>query len=1082
MNNTTRTIKSLVCFYEQNASMKDFYRKVNEKLIDIKDNLSGLDIKFEVHLNIDSIISSIRNSGYKICLVIVSGQIKKRAIQVFSEYGKIRRIIIFGNQIKNFLDEFEFSTKHQLVFNFQELLDYFDLFFSKINVLIWKNEALEENAGNSNEVSEIENTHVFEKCGVLLPNIFLSKVKLKDDDCFEYSICEEINRDYLNPDKVYYLEECLNLIDIGFNPEDDIEKFKTGLIATFKDKSLFKAEKMQIDLIYIRFIENETSIIKILKSLLTMYTMKDLKSDISMFRIINQALRRFDKINIIKLKYILTGLFLNFASVYNPNPKVYKEVYRFTNVENGPENISEGDLLFTNQFFSTIPYNNLDSNILNKRHLAFKIRLSKLENTKMFMNYITVDKYTNSREKEVLFLPFTKFKIVEVSFSGGKRIVEMTQQYDTPIFHCLNDNLYFTLVKNCDHSRNIEFFKNFMKNLQEFKNNTKNYKLLLAKVMVILGSLFSNNKDLISSITYINESQEILKEAYAEDSLYKACIWNNIGKIYENFSEYEKAIDCFQKSIDIKIKIYGSETLLIAESYKNFSYFYEKLSNFTLAIDYYHRFSKIKLKHITMEKELIGSIYEYLASLYSKSGEYQNGLDYYLKSLKIKMQLLGYEDTVDITNLYKKIGMAYCKLSKFETSYEYYLNALKQIKILFGEKDPITIETYDEIGYVYCQGKNYYKAVEFYTKALELRIEKYGIDSVSVVESYVVLGDMYFNMNEMTSAINYLKMSLEIYTKRYGEVSTYTAGIYKKFGFWFYKSEQYEDSLDNYEKALSLTLKIPSSPQGLFTEIAEVHYKMKNYGRAIDFFTKSLENLLKANNGQENVDSAKIYLSLGFCNREQAVYDKALELFMNALNIYLKIFGESTIKEEVLHSYVNIAGIQKEMKEYETSNEYYIKALEIEIKLFGEDTKSVLDFNEKIGDNYHSLKNLPVSLDKYNIALNICTKMNNEESNIKSCSIYNKIAMIYEELGNDEKYFDYLQKLKALQKKIYLGEDNVQSALTYKTIGMKYYKLKNTEKALENLLKAYNTFINTKGYESFITISTQKIIEQIYLQ
>ena len=75
-----------------------------------------------------------------------------------------------------------------------------------------------------------------------------------------------------------------------------------------------------------------------------------------------------------------------------------------------------------------------------------------------------------------------------------------------------------------------------------------------------------------------------------------------------------------------------------------------------------------------------------------------------------------------------------------------------------------------------------------------------------------------------------------------------------------------------------------------------------------------------------------------------------------------------------------------------------------------------------------------------------------------------------------------MESLKTLQKKIYVGEDNVQSALTYKTIGMKYHRLKNTEKALENLLKAYNTFINTKGYESFITVSTQKIIEQIYLQ
>jgi len=1061
--------------------MKEFYKKVNEKLIDIKDNSNNLEIKFEVHLNVDSILSSIRNSNIKICLIIVCGQVKKRAISTFNEYGKIRRIIIFGNQIKNFLDEFDYSTKHQLIFNFPELLEYFDVFFSKVNVLIWKNEIIEENASNSTDVSEIENTHVFEKCGVMLPNIFLSKVKIKDDDSFEYSICEEINRDYINPNKVFYLEECLNLIDIGFSPEDDIERFKSGIIHTFKDKSLFKADKMQIDLIYVRFIENETNIHKILKSLLVMYTMKDLKSDISMFRIVNHALRRFDKANIAKLKYILTGLFLNFASVYNQNPKTYKEVYRFTNVDNGPENIAEGDLIFTNQFFSTIPFNNLDTNILNKRHLAFKIRLSKLENTKMFMNYITVDKYTNSREKEVLFLPFTKFKVVEVSFSGGKRIVEMTQQYDTPIFHCLNDNLYFNLVKNCDHSRNIEFFKNFMKNLQEFKNNTKGFKLLLAKVMVILSGLYSNNKDLVSAITYINESQEILKDTYAEDSLYKGCIWNNIGKIYENYSEYEKAIECFQKSIDIKTKIYGEETILIAESYKNFSYFYEKLSNFAMAIEYYHKFEKIKMKFISNEKELVGSIYEYIASLYTKSNDYPQALEYYLKSLKVKMQLLGYEETVDITNLYKKIGMAYCKINNFEKAFEYYLNALKQIKVLFGEKDPIAIETYDEIGYVYCQSKNYFKAVEFYTKALEIRIEKYGIDSVSIVESYVVLGDMYFNMNELKSGINYLKMSLEIYTKRYGEVSTYTAGIYQKFGFWYMKNNQYEESLENYEKALSLTFKIPASPQALFMEIAEVHYKMKNYKKSIEFYNKSIESILKNNNNQENVDSAKIYLSLGYCYREENNFEKAFELFNTSLNIYLKIFGEGALKEEIVFAYINIANIQKDMRQYESSNVNYNKALEIETKLSGEDSKSVLELHESIGENFHSLKNSNAGLEKFTLALNLCAKLNNEESNIKSCSIYNKIAMIYEELGNDEKFFENLQKLKTLQKKLYLGEENVHSALTYKTIGMRFYKLKNNEKALENLLRAYNIFITSKGYENYNTIAIQRIIETIYL-
>ncbi len=808
--------------------------------------------------------------------------------------------------------------------------------------------------------------------------------------------------------------------------------------------------------------------------------MKDLKSDISMYRVVNYALRRFDKVNMVKLKFLLTGLFLNFASAYNLNPKSYKEVYRFTNVETGANKMTEGDLIYTNQFFNTIPYNNLDVSVLNKRHLAFKIRLSKLENTKMFMNYITVDKYTNTREKEVIFLPFTKFKIVEVSFSGGKRIIEMTQLYDTPAFHCLNDNIYYTLIKNCDHVRNLEYFKNFLKNLQEFKNNTMCFKLLLAKVLVVLGFLSSLNKDLIESIAYINQSQELLNDTYSEESLYKASIFNNIGKIYENFSEYERAIENFQASIDIKIKIYGAETIQIAESYKNFSYFYEKLSNFSMALEYYHKFSKIKLKFILSEKELIGSIYEYLASLYAKAEEYQLSLEYYLKSLKVKMQLLGYEETVDITNLYKKIGMAYLKVNQFESAFEYYLNSLKQIKVLFGEKDPITIETYDEIGYAYCQSKNYFKAVEYYTKALEIRIEKYGIDSVSVVESYVVLGDMYFNMNELKSGVNYLKMSLEIYTKRYGEISSYTAEIYKKFGYWYLKNNKYEESLDNYEKALSITLKIPVSPQGLFVEIAEVHYNIKNYEKAIDFYNKSLENILKNNNNQENNESAKVYLSLGYCHREQKDYDKSLEFFTTSLNIYLKIFGEGAQKPEIVNAYINISDIQNQMKEYEDSISNMVKAFEIEVKINGDDTKAIAEMNEKIGDNFHALKNWNSGLEKYLLSLGICNKLNTGASNLNSCIIYNKIATIYEELGNDEKYFESLQKLKLLQRKIYQGEENVNSAMTYKLIGVKYQKQKNIEKALENLIKAYNIFINTKGYETFLTVSTQKIIDGIY--
>jgi len=243
--------------------------------------------------------------------------------------------------------------------------------------------------------------------------------------------------------------------------------------------------------------------------------------------------------------------------------------------------------------------------------------------------------------------------------------------------------------------------------------------------------------------------------------------------------------------------------------------------------------------------------------------------------------------------------------------------------------------------------------------------------------------------------------------------------------YLFSQKNDLSNSLKYYLKASNIAIKQADSLKisTIYNEIGLIYVGVESYTKASEYFEKSYTI---ANNNNFEVQRKNSLKNLAFSNKNNKLYDTALENYLKLLEIN----KSEDIIAEIINTLTNIAYIYNEQKKYEaallTNKEIYSQLLK---------TNDI-------------------------IALSF---------------ILNNVAYNCVYLEKFEDAITYFKQSITITNQFKLQEDEAQ---TYTNIGICYQNLSDNKKAIENLLKAKTIYESIDKYSEVASIDN--IIALIY--
>ena len=282
-----------------------------------------------------------------------------------------------------------------------------------------------------------------------------------------------------------------------------------------------------------------------------------------------------------------------------------------------------------------------------------------------------------------------------------------------------------------------------------------------------------------------------------------------------------------------------------------------------------------------------------------------------------------------------------------------------------------------------------------------------------IAKSLIVKGYCWFYQEQFDKVFHAFKEA-ESRLLKYGHSKEFVE-IYIGFGAYSDQISNFDASLDYYDKALNIQLKLVGNDRDrlvaqIYNNIGVTYYYKRN-------FTKSKEFILKACEIRDEVlpkghpDRAECYKNIGQIFQIEFKYDSTFIYFDKELNVYEEVFSIEYPNHLILESLNNIGALN-----------YYVGK-----------------YNNALG--------------YYQRAINICKKLNQEEINIDLARLYNNIGAVYWKLGQLNRSLEYHKKaLEIRLNKHQKNHSDIQNS--YANIGSTLAALGTYETALDYLRKA----------------------------
>jgi len=160
------------------------------------------------------------------------------------------------------------------------------------------------------------------------------------------------------------------------------------------------------------------------------------------------------------------------------------------------------------------------------------------------------------------------------------------------------------------------------------------------------------------------------------------------------------------------------------------------------------------------------------------------------------------------------------------------------------------------------------------------------------------------------------------------------ANDYRKQGIKLKESRQFEEALENFQKALKINheLQKPHNVAIDLKEIADCYKNLRQYNEAKQAYSVSISILEKEGYG-ESSDMAVLLNKLAICYENSGCYNEAEPLYARSLEIDEKVYGPNHPEVAIDLSY--LASLNETTGRYKEAEPLYLRALEIDEKVYG---------------------------------------------------------------------------------------------------------------------------------------------------
>jgi signal transduction histidine kinase len=287
--------------------------------------------------------------------------------------------------------------------------------------------------------------------------------------------------------------------------------------------------------------------------------------------------------------------------------------------------------------------------------------------------------------------------------------------------------------------------------------------------------------------------------------------------------------------------------------------------------------------------------------------------------------------------------------------------------------------------------------------------------TIASADSLQALADTERNENPQ-SAIYAARESLEI-----SEIIGYEQGIAtanKILGSIYLLLGDYEIALEYLLTSLELNNQLENQPEigSVMNMIASLHVLQENYERAIEYYTET-RTMMQELGQAETVGS--LTMNIGVAHYYMGDYQNALEFYEEA-----KAIGESDEVEDprlYMIAITNIGNVQIELEEYEQAEEHLMEAIEY----FRENSLNVnlTGAYLYLSKLYHRKGEYERALEQAMNGRDLSVEIDQSQYKLES---YQRLAQIYEDMGNDEQAYENFKIFHEEQQKVFNDERSKQ--------------------------------------------------------
>jgi len=361
------------------------------------------------------------------------------------------------------------------------------------------------------------------------------------------------------------------------------------------------------------------------------------------------------------------------------------------------------------------------------------------------------------------------------------------------------------------------------------------------------------------------------------------------------------------------------------------------------------------------------------------------------------------------------------------------------------------------------------KAIELLKKSLEYA--KKIPDSEKECNTLLKLGLMFWNIGKLDVSSDYYSKALSLArtfnleTLRNESQTALVIYSYYNMGKKYRSSGQYQESIENFQKAIKLARDLGSKEHEVkcLRQLSNVYWNLNN-----------LQEFYKLNkNALEIAHSLKHKKEEGRCLNQIGILHKKLNNYSEALNYLegaLRIANELEDKYDESSILNNIGNIYRNMGNYEKSLEYLSRALEIDKNLGGVIYVAIDLIN--IGEIYRNkalftenIEDFEKALDYFYDCLNSIRLARKQEGELAiqnkiEVRVLNNLGSVHSDLENFQQALEYFQQGYEKAEKI---DDLEAKGMILNNIGIVYFNQGNYEESTRYYQKAIDLAQELEG-------------------